>query len=429
MPRMRSHQPSSTDECTRCPRRRRVGGWVVAAVLVLAVGVVGWVVAKPYLARARRRAAAAQLDPRAQAFVADGEKAMADGNLELAQEDFDKASALAENDPRVLLDEARVAAASADVPWLKLRLLPPDATDELRATKAQLADRSRAAARQPTTPLAAAPDDPAALAREGRRAPHRGRARRGAQLVAKIIAQASQPETAYVLAALDLAEAEPLWTTVIDRLRLAAAGEGNAGRARAALVYALARSGDVAGARAELGKLDALARPYPLLARSARVRRSALPRRADARRGAARRASPTSSVSALPTQPLPADGQRRRRRGGRPGRAVASAMQAAAKAIHKGDWSRARQIYEALVSRNPERLRGALRPRRRRPRPGRLRGRDQRVQARAGGQPVVPAGAARRRRHRVGQRRPRGRAADLQGHRRPLPGGHVSRRT
>ena len=33
-------------------------------------------------------------------------------------------------------------------------------------------------------------------------------------LVAKVIAQASQPETAYVLAALDLAEPEPLWTTV-----------------------------------------------------------------------------------------------------------------------------------------------------------------------------------------------------------------------
>src|ERR1019366_9227243 len=60
------------------------------------------------------------------------------------------------------------------------------------------------------------------------------------------------------------AEPEPLWTTLVDRLRLAAAGEGNAGRARAALVYALAKSGDVPGALAELAKLDALVRPYPL---------------------------------------------------------------------------------------------------------------------------------------------------------------------
>jgi tetratricopeptide (TPR) repeat protein len=53
---------------------------------------------------------------------------------------------------------------------------------------------------------------------------------------------------------------------VIDRLRTAAAGEGNLGRARAALVYALARAGDAAGAKAELDRLASLARPYPLLA-------------------------------------------------------------------------------------------------------------------------------------------------------------------
>ena len=76
--------------------------------------------------------------------------------------------------------------------------------------------------------------------------------------VAKVIAQASQPETAYVLAALDLAEPEPLWTTVVERLRLSADGEGNIGRARAALVYSLAKSGDLAGAKLELAKLDSL---------------------------------------------------------------------------------------------------------------------------------------------------------------------------
>ena len=60
---------------------------------------------------------------------------MADGNLERAQEAFDKASALAEHDPRVLLDEARVAAAKADIPWLKMRLLPPDAKDDMRGPR------------------------------------------------------------------------------------------------------------------------------------------------------------------------------------------------------------------------------------------------------------------------------------------------------
>jgi len=106
-------------------------------VLLLAMGVVGWAVAKPYLVAHEAGTAAAQVDPRTRSFLAEGEKAMADGSLDVAQEDFDKASALSERDSRVLLDEARIAAAKADIPWLRLRLLPPDASDDVRTTKAQ----------------------------------------------------------------------------------------------------------------------------------------------------------------------------------------------------------------------------------------------------------------------------------------------------
>ena len=81
-------------------RGRRVGGWIVALVLLLAVGVLGWAVARPYVV-ARAASASVQLDPRAESFLTEGEKAMADGNLDQAQEDLGKASALAENDPRV----------------------------------------------------------------------------------------------------------------------------------------------------------------------------------------------------------------------------------------------------------------------------------------------------------------------------------------
>jgi tetratricopeptide (TPR) repeat protein len=349
LPRMRSHQPSSTDEMYALPRRRRVGGWIVAAVLLLAVGVVGWVVAKPYLA-GRTAIASAQLDPRAQGFVAEGEKAMTDGNIEAAQEAFDKASALAEHDPRVLLDEARVAAAKTDVPWLDLRLLPPDATDQQRATNALLSDRVARVRKAADEALAAAPDDPAALRVKVDALRLVGERDAARSYVAKIIGQASQPETAYVLAALDLAEAEPLWTTVIDRLRLAAAGEGNSGRARAALVYALARSGDVAGARSELGKLDALARPYPLL-HDLHGFLDQAPAHPAVDGGLAANV-PHIELSALPTQPLPPTGS-----GGAGEAAVPvegrGAMQAASQAIKKGDWNRARQIYGALVTRNP----------------------------------------------------------------------------
>ncbi|MDB4944967.1 MAG: repeat protein, partial [Labilithrix sp.] len=111
--------------------------------------------------------------------------------------------------------------------------------------------------------VAASPDDASALRaridalritgdREGARA-----------LVGKV--NAPSAETAYVLAALDLAEEAPLWSTVTERLRLAANAESGPGRGRAALVYALARSGDAAGARAEVERLASLPRPHPLL--------------------------------------------------------------------------------------------------------------------------------------------------------------------
>jgi tetratricopeptide (TPR) repeat protein len=333
-------------------RRRRVGGWAVAFVLMLAVGVVGWIVAKPYLV-GRNAGAAAQLDPRAQSFVASGERAMTDGNLDLAQEDFDKASALAEKDPRVLLDEARVAAAKADVPWLKLRLLSPDASDELRTTKAQLDERVARAGRAADEALASAPEDAAAVRAKIdalRLAGDRDAAR---SYVSRVIAQASLPETAYALAALDLAEPEPLWTTVVDRLRLAAAGEGGAGRARAALAYALQKSGDAPGAKAELAKLDALTRTYPLA-----------PNLHAFIDGSAHKAAPDAGVAAAnpPTHvelnaPSPQAGAAPTSQAGGNGEGVPSdargGLHAAAQAIKKGDWNRARQIYEAIAARNP----------------------------------------------------------------------------
>src|ERR1019366_7844271 len=198
VPGMRAWQPSSVEESYSLPRRRRVGGWVVAFVLLLAVGVGGWVVARPYLA-ARTAATTAQLDPRAQGFVVDGEKAMGDGNLELAQESFDKASALAERDPRVLLDEARVAAAKTDVPWLALRLLPASAADEVRTTKAQLADRVPRGRKAAAVAVTAAPEDPAAMRAKVDALRLVGEREAARSYVPKITAQASQPETAYVL--------------------------------------------------------------------------------------------------------------------------------------------------------------------------------------------------------------------------------------
>jgi predicted Zn finger-like uncharacterized protein len=348
LPPLRGWQPSHADESYPPRRRRRVGGWVVAFVLLLAVGVGGWVVARPYVV-GRRATASVDLDTRAQSFVVEGEMALADGNLEVAQEDFDKASALAERDSRVLLDEARVSAAKTDLPWLALRLLPATAADDLRATQAQLADRIPRTRKAADDAVAAAPEDPAAIRTKIDALRLAGDAANARGYVGKIGAQVSQPETAYVLAALDLAESEPLWTTVIDRLRLAAAGEGNAGRARAALVVALAKSGDVPGARTELSKLDAMSRPYPLLPLlHAFVDRAAGKTSLD---GGVPSNGARTDLGALPS-PSGAPGASTAAGASVPG-APPNAMLAAAQAIKKGDWNRARQIYQALVAHNP----------------------------------------------------------------------------
>jgi predicted Zn finger-like uncharacterized protein len=353
-PHLRGSFPSSGDEHYGVPPRRHVGGWVVALALLLAVGVVGWAVAKPYLiARAAGAGGtSAQIDPRALSFLAAGEKAMVAGDLEASQEDFDKASALAEREPRVLLDEARVAAAKADIPWLKVRLLPADAGDEMRATKAQLEERVARARRAADEALSVAPDDAAAVRAKIDALRLAGGQDAARAFVGKVIAQASQPETAYVLAALDLAEPEPLWTTVIERLRLAAAGEGNAGRARAALVYALAKSGDVLAAKAELVRIDALTRPHPLMPNLHALVDKALSRPAldaGAAAAAVARAEPAATgQGGTQGAASPATGG---------GESVPSesrgGMQAAGAALKKGDFGRARQIYEAIVSRSP----------------------------------------------------------------------------
>jgi predicted Zn finger-like uncharacterized protein len=343
--------PSPGDDSYPVPRRRGVGGWVVTLVLLFAMGVVGWAVAKPYLVAHEAGTVAAQVDPRTRSFLAEGEKAMADGSLDVAQEDFDKASALSERDSRVLLDEARIAAAKADIPWLRLRLLPPDASDDVRTTKAQFDELVVRVRHSADDALAATPDEVAAVRSKIDALRLEGDLDAARAYVSRVSGQASQPETAYVLAALDLAEPAPLWTTVIERLRFAAAAEGNAGRAQAALIYALAKSGNVSAARSELAKIDARARPYPLLpSLHAFVDRSAAPSadtsssgtRSETAKGPVLRATPgVTGPAPVPTGPdaLSADPR--------------VAMQAAALAIKRADFVRARQIYQAIVDRNP----------------------------------------------------------------------------
>ena len=62
-------------------RPRRLGGWLVALVLIGGVSVLGFGLAKPYLAaRGAAAQAATPLDARAQQLLADGERAMTSGD-------------------------------------------------------------------------------------------------------------------------------------------------------------------------------------------------------------------------------------------------------------------------------------------------------------------------------------------------------------
>jgi predicted Zn finger-like uncharacterized protein len=247
-------------------RRRPVGGYIVAAVVLAGAGLVGALWARDHLGAllGGRPPPVVASDPRVGGLLAAGEKALAEGNLDVAKESFDKASALAEKDSRVLLDLARLATVRADMSWLKSRLLASDATDDVRLTRESLAELSAAAKKAADDASAIAPDDPAAL-RTKLDALRIGGDREGARALAGRVGGAGSTDNAYVLAALDLAEGEPPWLTVIERLRSAAKDESGPGRARAALVYALARSGDVVGAKAEVERLAGLSRQHPLL--------------------------------------------------------------------------------------------------------------------------------------------------------------------
>ncbi|MEA2750495.1 MAG: hypothetical protein QOI41_4638 [Myxococcales bacterium] len=354
---VRGRSPSLSDAPGSMGRRRSVGGYIVAAVVVAGAGLIAAVWAKDHLggvldgSRGSRPTVAAA-DPRVVGLLASGEKALADGNLETAKESFDKASALAEKDAHVLLDVARLAAIRADVPWLKSRLLAADAADDVRITKDMLAELSAAARKAADEAIAVAPDDPAALRtkidalriagdRDGARA-----------LVAKVAPSASQPETAYVLAALDLAENEPLWSTVIERLRAAASAESGPGRARATLVYALARSGDVVGAKAEVEHLAGMQRQHPLL---------------PLLRGFADRAKPSAKLDGGAPDldggmmAFGADAGRKgpRDRGDRgdpaahPGGDSRQLVADGEKARQRGDNDRAQSLFAAALDRNP----------------------------------------------------------------------------
>jgi tetratricopeptide (TPR) repeat protein len=318
-----------------------VGGWIVALVLLGGASVLGFVVAKPYLMHGTKPSASlAPLDPKAQQLLSDGERAFTQGNLDVAKEDFDKASVLADKDPRVLLDVAQVAEARADVGWLGARLATVgEAQTRARKELDELSVRSSAAA---DAALAATPDDPAAVRSKIDALRIAGDLAQARALVAKMTTSslAGQPQTEYVLAALDLAEPATPTTQVIERLRDAVNSEESLGRARAALVYALARMGDAAGARRELEKLLSLPRQHPLQSEL----RAFVDHATQAATGDA------GTMASVDINALPGGGS------SNPGYSAAdprSLNQQADAARARGDYAKAKELYGRVLVSNP----------------------------------------------------------------------------
>lgn len=251
---------SSIAPTRRTGAARWIVGFVVGGMVALALATVG----RKLLLPGPTTQATSAGDERIGALLQEGEKSLADGDLEAAKEQFDKASVLGEKSPRVAADLARLAAVKADVAWLRARILDEGDPDQPEAKREleKAAERSAKAAERAAT---IAPTDPAVVRSRIDALRVSGKLDDARKLVGAIAGGGSQPDNALTLAALDLAEAAPPFPTVIERLRTALGADQNLGRARAMLVYALARSGDAAGAKSEIDRLAALPRPHPLV--------------------------------------------------------------------------------------------------------------------------------------------------------------------
>jgi predicted Zn finger-like uncharacterized protein len=339
------------------PGRRARTRWIVGLVFLAVAGLLGLTVGRQYAARftSKQASEGGARDERSSKFLTDGTKLADQADYEGAQESLAKAQALADRDPAVLAAVARLETLRADQSWLKLRLLDPTSTAIVQATQRELGRRVGKARQAVDAAFALSPEDPVVTRARVDAMRIAGEEKRAREWIAPVAANATEPQNAYVLAALDLAEAAPAWTPVIDRLRTAAVSEREASRGRAALVYALVRAGRVSEAETELAKIAAAERPHPLLDElTGFVNRFKAP--ADAGADAAPAAEKDAGASALDpkrlpepdTSPAPAGAEEKL-----PAGDFRTRLTLAAKASASGELERARTLYQSVLSEQP----------------------------------------------------------------------------
>lgn len=320
------HAESEVDELAM--RRGAGSRWIVAIVVLGALGLVAGTVGRDYLMGfAAPKPAAPQLDVRVPALIEQARVALAKGDFESAHAELAKASVLGD-DPRVASEQARLEVARAELLWTQQRL-----NAALDAAKAQTLEKAPARRKKTEAELAAEAlaatkeasekkvleqsfqerlaKAKAAVAVALKRAPTSidvvrsqvdtlrldGQTSQARTLVSALSAQASDPDNAYSLGALDLAEGPSGYPAAIDRLRVAARSEEALGKARPLLIYALSRT-DPAAASAELDKLQTIApthRALPALRALVELSKGKLASEPEA---AVRKPAPTAPASA-----------------------------------------------------------------------------------------------------------------------------------
>jgi predicted Zn finger-like uncharacterized protein len=254
---LRSYDDLTHEEIHEHGRRAR-SRWIAAFVIAGVTTLFALTVGRRYLLE--NAAGGAQATSASNARVAEllreGNRLLAEGDVEGASEQLLRASALAEKDRAVLAALAHLETLRADVSWLKLRLLDPSLGDLVQSTHRELGRRVGRARIAADAAFAVAPEDMVVLRARVDTLRLSGDADKAREWIKPIAANPTDPQNAYVLAALDLSDANPGWGSIIDRLRIAVSGERNAGRAHAALIYALVRAGKVPEAESELAKLE-----------------------------------------------------------------------------------------------------------------------------------------------------------------------------
>jgi predicted Zn finger-like uncharacterized protein len=333
----------------RRARSRWIAGVVIAGVATLFAITVG----RRYLVPAAPPTAqpTASSNAKVAEFLLEGSRLLDDGDFEGAAEQLLRASALGEKDRSVLSALARLETLRADIAWLKLRLLDPQVPELVQTAHRELGRRVGKARTAIDAAFAVAPEDIVVLRARVDALRLSGEADKAREWIKPIASNASDPENAYVLAALDLADSSPSFPGVIDRLRTAANGERSPGRAHVALVYALARAGRLVEAQTEVARLDARPTGAPLLdeLKGFLKRHDKL---ADAGAKSAAAAVDPKSLGKLDTSTT--EESRAEAAGSRDSNAdFRKLLQGAANALRAGDLARAERLYDQVIAAQP----------------------------------------------------------------------------